>query len=150
MVQVTTNCDLKQFVTAIGTNYLPQVHNNRAISDLNFPVVFEFGTSPAESANWKLSLAESAVRRTPIHPNRRLSEVHKTSADQCKVGDELVSSDFKKTAKKHPTSRVSSIYETSRTPLISSTARSICSAPPSKTSTSSARIVVSGRGLISV
>lgn len=90
----------------------------------------------------------SAERRTPIHPNRRLPEVHKTNANRCK--DELVSSDFKKTGKKHPTRVVSSIYETSRTPLISSIARSICSAPPSNTSTSSARIVVSGRGLISV
>src|SRR2546421_8245566 len=31
------NCDLKLFLAATGTNSLPQVHNNRAVSDLKFP-----------------------------------------------------------------------------------------------------------------
>jgi hypothetical protein len=54
-------CDLNQLPAAIGSNYLPQVHNNRAISDFKFPLVFEFWNPPiAESANWNLSLAESS------------------------------------------------------------------------------------------
>ena len=44
LTNTTTKCDLNQFIAAAGTNYLPQVHNNRAISDLNFPLVFEFGS----------------------------------------------------------------------------------------------------------
>jgi hypothetical protein len=39
-------CDLNQFFAAIGSNYLPQVHNNRAISDLNFLLVLEFWNLP--------------------------------------------------------------------------------------------------------
>jgi hypothetical protein len=49
MVQVfklQKKCDLNQFFAAAGTNYLPQVHNNRAISDLNFPLAFEFWNLP--------------------------------------------------------------------------------------------------------
>ena len=50
-----------QLIAATGTNYLPQVHNNRAISDLQYSATFRIlEPAIAESANWKLNLAESS------------------------------------------------------------------------------------------
>jgi hypothetical protein len=62
-------CDLNQFLAATGTNYLPQVQHNRAISDFNFPASFRIlERTIAESANWKLSLAESSERKKTASP----------------------------------------------------------------------------------
>jgi hypothetical protein len=47
-----TICDLKQFFAAIGSYYLPQVQNNRAILVLDLPLVAEF---------WKLLLPEVQI-----------------------------------------------------------------------------------------
>jgi len=58
--RVTHACDLNQLLAAIGTNYLPQVQNTPPISGLNLSDSLHFGTPIAESANWKLNLAESS------------------------------------------------------------------------------------------
>src|SRR6267142_1346285 len=47
-----SRCDLNQFLAATGSNYLPQVYRNRAISNSNF--------SP-NSAFWNLPLPEVQI-----------------------------------------------------------------------------------------
>jgi hypothetical protein len=52
-------CDLKQLLAAIGTNYLPKIDKIEQFETSNSTEFWILEASIAESANWKLSVAGS-------------------------------------------------------------------------------------------
>jgi len=57
----TTTCNLKRFLAAMRSNYLPEVQHNPAISHLcRFAIPAFWTHNIAGSAKWKLSLAGSS------------------------------------------------------------------------------------------
>jgi hypothetical protein len=90
-------CDLKRFFAAAGTNYLPQVHNNRAISDFNFPLVFEFWNSHCR----KCKLEAKPCRKfkdtysTSVHSGlERLLKRDRLGYEPCKATGRLLRCDL--------------------------------------------------------